>query len=91
MERLDDGSPRYARRDVQAGDSLWICHLDRKKKIWVCHYGKKPSDIPFGDGMSARVSPQSVTLRGVGWEDDAKLIAFLKRVSEAIKKSGKNF
>lgn len=88
MERLPDGTTRYSKREVRAGDSIWICYADRKERIWVCHYGKQPADIPFGNGMSARISPPTCVLRGEGWEDDAKLIPFLSRVGESIRKKG---
>ena len=87
MEKLADGTPRYAKREILAGDSKWICYADRKEHVWVCHYMKQPADISFGNGMSARVSPPTCSLRGEGWEDDAKLIAFLSRVSKSIAKS----
>lgn len=88
MERLPDGTPRYAKREIRAGGSLWICYEDRKERIRVCHYGKLPTEVPFPNGTSARVSPPSCTLRGEGWEDDAKLVAFLSSVGEAIRKKG---
>jgi hypothetical protein len=88
MERLPDGKARYAKREIQAGGSLWICYEDRKEHIWVCHYGKQPMDISFENEMSARISPPTCSLRGEGWKDDPKLIAFLSRVGEAIRKKG---
>lgn len=88
MENLADGTPRYAKREIPAGDSRWVCYVDRKEHIWVCHYGKQPKDISFSSEMSARVSPPTVTLRGGGWEDDAKLVAFLSRVARSIAEKG---
>lgn len=88
MERLADGTPRYAKREISIGDSRWICYEDRKEHVWACHYGKQPKDISLGNGMSARISPPTVTLRGEGWEDDAKLTAFLSRVSKSIAEKG---
>lgn len=73
---------------MEAGGRLWICYADRRDKIWVCHCGKKPSELSFPDGSSARVSPQTATLRGEAWEDEGRLRAFLSRLAEAMGKKG---
>lgn len=90
MERLPDGTQRYAKEILK--DSLgrqWICYLDLKDRIWVCHLENKPRELSGKTGLKARITPLTAVLRDGGGEarwDREKAIRFLSKLTENVFK-----